>query len=997
MDPLARPLLSIFVTLVMCMALSTARGEGWVSIGPFGLEIPNHDVINGQANALAIDPREANIIYLGAAEGGVWKTRDGGVSWIPLTDTQLVRTQSTGSVKATMSIGALAIDPTKPNTVYAGTGDPNVACCFAGPALGVFRSIDGGANWAPTGADALKAGCSNAAIGISMVSRIVIVPSRQSTLFAATSSGVYRYHEDGSDCWQLLMNGLPQTGRLLVNDLVADPYQGALYAAYPAQGIFKSDLTGNQWQMLAGGLPTSPVFRIALAFGGRTGVGFSNPLPIVYAGFAVTNDVYRLFVTRDGGANWAELPSPPHDPGQLSFNNVVTVGPYNSDEVYIGQIGFWGSLDGGRAGGANDYKPNPPVTGNSWTMLGCCQVHANPHRSGIDLHADIHDIVFAPYGSFLPDPSQIQIVFVANDGGISKGRFNSDGAVTWESLSKGLAIGQSEAIGLDPNDATVSVSGFWHNGDAMLLPTFQQQLPFGFGDGATARIDAGVFAAYFDCNAGFGASLCRAHEPFMGTISFEQIWSQSTGGNHWADPHRPGHLLHLQNGLLFRATGADLAPHAVLLNPDSWEAVDPFWGKTGNTVTMAFKSRVLEEQPVYYLGTDTGQVWRGSPEVGWTKLCECGNGAAVNSIGPDLRLNERIFVAIKRSSGPGRIKQLTRLTDGTWNVTDIDGTFTPELGVGQVFTIVVDPAIPETQGTAIYIGTDQGVYRGFLGRLVAKPFATAVIPPIGIESWTWRRSPGVPNVAVTELMVHQNFQAHDSSGVIRASTYGRGLYEVNRGLTVFPVDPRPVTIAVHAIQLGEDGVPPSVPAQITVLVDGERHVRVAPFEFAPGNRAEVVLEAPAEVKTEDALLRFVGWALPGGKHSAERRITLKASEAMNAVANYEEAQSIPDKGAKPIRLIASATAQRLCVQNVTHELVLSWEILDGHRPASVHAEIAYPDRHREAIGLKPIQGTQSFPISYPAGGTVGVKMTATDSTDKPAVTESAVPLEPCGK
>jgi len=104
----------------MCMGLSTARGEGWVSIGPFGLEIPNYDVIDGQANARAIDPRDANIIYLGAAEGGVWKTRDGGGSWVALTDTQLVRTLKDGSLKGTMSIGALSIDPGKPNTVYAG-------------------------------------------------------------------------------------------------------------------------------------------------------------------------------------------------------------------------------------------------------------------------------------------------------------------------------------------------------------------------------------------------------------------------------------------------------------------------------------------------------------------------------------------------------------------------------------------------------------------------------------------------------------------------------------------------------------------------------------------------------------------------------------------------------------------------------------------------------------------------------------------------------------
>src|SRR5262249_8056426 len=68
---------------------SGARAEGRDSIGPFGALLSNNDVINGQMNALAIDPRDANILYAGAAEGGVWKTSNGGASWTPLTDTQL--------------------------------------------------------------------------------------------------------------------------------------------------------------------------------------------------------------------------------------------------------------------------------------------------------------------------------------------------------------------------------------------------------------------------------------------------------------------------------------------------------------------------------------------------------------------------------------------------------------------------------------------------------------------------------------------------------------------------------------------------------------------------------------------------------------------------------------------------------------------------------------------------------------------------------------------
>ena len=999
MKPLARAAFFLLASSILLLARpETGHAEGWLSIGPFGLPIPNHDVINGQTTTLAIDPRDANIIYLGASEGGVWKTRDGGNSWTPLTDTQLVRPQLSGSPKATMSIGAIAIDPGKPQTIYVGTGDPNVACCFVGAGLGVFRSVDGGSSWIPTGANLNKAGCSNFAIGASVVNRIVVVPGRLSSVFAATNSGVYRYREDGTDCWILLTNGIAQSGTAI--DIVGDPYQGALYAAFWSQGIYKStDLSGNQWQKMTSVLPDSGFGRIALAFGGRTGLGFSQPLPLVYAGFAFPQNVYRLFVTRDGGGSWTELFKPPAQQ-QNWFNNAITVGLYSPDEVFIGQIAFWRAQDGGRTGDANDYSKNPPVTTNSWTVLGCCQTLPNPFRKGLDMHGDIHDIVFAPYGSFLPDPSQIELVFVANDGGITKGAFDSDGVVSWVPLSKGLAIGQAGTIGLDPSDARVSVAGFWHNGNGMTLSGFTDSLPFGGGDGFGARIDAGGSALYWDCNAGFGGSLCRGHfpAPFFTDFGGETIWSTNSGTKHWADPHRRGHLLRLEGGVLFRATGADVAPAATLRDAGSWTTVDPSSGKTGNTTTMAFRSRVLEEQPVYYLGTDTGQVWRGSSEVGWTKLCECAK--SVLSIGPDFLHNERIFVTLVGASSPGRIKQLTRQFDGTWHTGDIDALFTPPLAVSQVTSIVVDPAVADTQGTVVYVGTDQGVYHGSLEKPVLDPFAATVTPAVvTFENWVWRRSPGVPNIWVPEIQVHQNFQAHDSSGVIRAATYGRGLYELNRSLSppVAPVGPRPVVLGVHAIEVGGDGAPPSLAAEITVILDGKRYQRKAPFTIAPGAGAEVVLEAPAEIATEGAGLKFAGWALSGGKRSSERRITLKLIEAVNAVANYEGEESTSGRDVKPLRIVASAHARRVCVQNLTHELSVSWKIVDGQRPAGARAEINYPDRHREIVEFKPIEGTQSFPMNYPAGGMVLVKMIATDATDKPAVAESTVRLEGCAK
>jgi len=295
---------------------------------------------------------------------------------------------------------------------------------------------------------------------------MIVIPGRPAVVFAATDRGLFSYKEDGRDCWTKLTLGLPVSGNAI--DFVVDPYQGALYVAFSSQGIFKStDLTGVQWKALGGCLPTSGFGRIALAFGGRRGLGFSQPLPLVYAGFDA-NGTYRLFVTKDGGDSWSELPSPPSD-GQLGFNNVITVGPYNSDEVYIGQIAFWRSFDGGTKGGRNDYHVSPPVESNSWTVLGCCLSDSNPFRKNLDLHGDLHAIEFAPYGSFVPSPSQIQIVFVASDGGITKGSFDSTGMVSWEPLTKGLAVGQADTIGLPPVLPSVTVAGYWHNGDILTV------------------------------------------------------------------------------------------------------------------------------------------------------------------------------------------------------------------------------------------------------------------------------------------------------------------------------------------------------------------------------------------------------------------------------------------------------------------------------------------------------------------------------------------------
>src|SRR5438132_895305 len=102
----------------------------WSLIGPRPTDAGTSDVTAGRVNAIAIDPRNADVVYIGAAEGGVWKTTDGGSNWTPLTDNQ-----------PSLATGSIALDPNNPDIVYVGTGEENFAVdSYYG--AGILKSTD---------------------------------------------------------------------------------------------------------------------------------------------------------------------------------------------------------------------------------------------------------------------------------------------------------------------------------------------------------------------------------------------------------------------------------------------------------------------------------------------------------------------------------------------------------------------------------------------------------------------------------------------------------------------------------------------------------------------------------------------------------------------------------------------------------------------------------------------------------------------------------------
>ncbi len=222
----------------------------WTFIGPQPVDTPyTAPVVAGRVNAIAINPTNVNQVYIGAAQGGVWKTTNGGNNWVPLTDTQ-----------PSTAIGSLLLDPSNPNVIYAGTGDEAYGA-------GILKSTDAGVTWTqmcgpfcgPLTSDGYFGGGGR-------IHQLAIHPTNHQIFLAAAelvfADGVYR-STDGGNSWTQVLSGNPGVS------VIFDPTNGNI--AYASLGgpfstgtarVYKSGDAGQTWsrgdltrlEMLAGSL-----------------------------------------------------------------------------------------------------------------------------------------------------------------------------------------------------------------------------------------------------------------------------------------------------------------------------------------------------------------------------------------------------------------------------------------------------------------------------------------------------------------------------------------------------------------------------------------------------------------------------------------------------------------------------------------------------------------------------------------------------------------------
>jgi photosystem II stability/assembly factor-like uncharacterized protein len=340
--------LALLVTsLPVDLALAQGRGGRGNAAGP-RIEGPMQDIRwrqigpfrGGRVLAVAGVTTQPQVYYFGATGGGVFKTTDGGATWIPVSDGQF----------ANGDVGAIAVAESDPNVVYVGMGE---ACIRgnASPGDGVYKSTDAGRTWKNVG---LK--------DTQQIGRVMIDPRNANVVYVAAvghqfgpneQRGVFK-STDGGATWKQVLTRGPKAGAV---DLSMDPNNpNVIYAAFwevyrtpyslesggPGSGLWKSVDGGETWTDLSTkpGMPKGIMGRVGVA------VSPANPQR-VYA--LIEANEGGAFRSDNGGDTWIRVNSSNEIRQRAWYYTHIFADPKNADTVYYLNVSFFRSTDGGRS------------------------------------------------------------------------------------------------------------------------------------------------------------------------------------------------------------------------------------------------------------------------------------------------------------------------------------------------------------------------------------------------------------------------------------------------------------------------------------------------------------------------------------------------------------------------------------------------------------------------------------------------------------------------
>jgi photosystem II stability/assembly factor-like uncharacterized protein len=683
-------------------------------------------VTGGRIHDVEALPHDPSTIYLATASGGIWKSTNKGTTWTPIFEGQAVST-----------FGDLAIAPSDPDVIWAGTGEQNNRQSTSW-GNGVYRSTDAGRTWAHLGLE-----------GTHHIGRVVVHPTDPEvayvgalgTLWAPSRErGVFRT-TDGGRTWEHVLFVDTLTG---VVDLVMDHTEpGTLYAAAyqrlrrawgfngggPGSGIYRSRDGGDTWEELTNGIPEGDKGRIGLA------VAKTNPRVLnATIEHATERGVYR---SEDGGERWTKVNDLNRRPMYYSH---ILIDPTNERRVYKLASSFYMSEDGGAT---FDTMPTRPTY-------------------DVGVHSDFHTMWI--------DPGNPSHFYLAGDAGLHE---------TWDMgrtfiRINNLPIGQFYAIGADMREPYYIYGGMQDNHSWMGPSATRHWIgiinddwrQIGFGDGMYWQPDPTSHryvygnaqnGNYTRLDAETGDRLSIRPYPPAGEAEYRWDWvSPSLVSQHELDVvYVGGNRLFVSRDRgvswertkdLTRQIDRDTLTLMGVAGADSALSRNDGTSSFGEITTIA-------ESPfdpaVLWVGTDDGNV-QVSRDGGttWTEV-------AANVHG--VRRGTYVSRVVASATGDGTAYvTFDAHRDGdfapyVYRTTDFGNSWTPLAGglpTGSVNVLVEHAESP----SLLFLGTEHALF---------------VSTDAGDQ---WTRVPGLPTTLYDDLLIH----ARDNDLIV--GTHGRSIY-----------------------------------------------------------------------------------------------------------------------------------------------------------------------------------------------------------------------------
>jgi hypothetical protein len=655
---------------------NTIQSSNWTFAGPVGGPIGTGA---GRIGFIRLDPTNPNTIWAGAPAGGLWKSTNGGASWTTNTDFLTV-----------IGVSDVVIDSTNTQIMYLATGDGDHSDTYS---TGVLKSIDGGATWNPSGlAWTVTQGRT--------IRKLLIMPGSPSTIMAFSNAGIWRTTNSGTS-WTQVLNSSCYDAEFMPQD------PNTVYAC--GKNFFKSTNGGATWTTITTGLPNSTnVNRLAIAV-----TEANTAIIYLVAGSSANSGLHGFYKSTNSGASFTQVTiSSPSNllgwssagsdvGGQSWYDLTIDCSPTNANEVCVGGINIWRTTNGG----------------TSWTLNGHWTGSGAPY-----IHADHHAMFY--YNA--------TTMFVGCDGGVYKTTNNGS---SWIDLSNNLCIAQMYRIGLSGQTGSPNLwlTGHQDNGTNLKNgATYARTLG---GDGMDCFIDRTNNSVMYGSYQVGGLNRST-----NGGANWNSITSGLTGNAPWVTPWyqdpTAANTIYCGRSNLWKSTNQGT----------NWTMLTALPSST-HTGVVDFKVAPSSNQTIYvvrsnavYVTTNGGTTWStitGTLPVGSAFLSRV-----------DVKPSDPL-TAIVTLSGYSSGNKAFKTTNGGTTWTNIS-TGLPNLPCN---ALRYDPS--STIG-AVYIGSDVGVYYLDSSFLSWQPYFTSL-----------------PNVPIFDLEIHAG------TAKLRAASFGRGVWEVD--------------------------------------------------------------------------------------------------------------------------------------------------------------------------------------------------------------------------